>query len=211
MGFRPDARCHLAVAAAFVVALTGCSAENQSAVPIDPCQRRVDAAASAIDIDETAQLVDLAIGVCGSLSAFETAFAQHPGVLGFSTLEVAARRCLDSSNTQLTNSKICGEAPVIALTGLPPYSSDAGNEVHTGVALDGRAIEITAESGVEFLRGIPAELITIADLASQNDCSALSASANRWRGESEFEGEGDAASIFAHAAEVLAIHRGCAL
>ena len=211
MGFRPDARRHLAVAAAFVVVLNGCSAENQSAVPIDPCQRRVDAAALAIDINETAQLVDLAMGVCSSLSAFETAFSQHPGVLGFSTLEVAARRCLDSSDTRIANSTICGEAPVIALTGLPPHSNDSGEEVHNGVALDGRAIDITAASGVDFLRGIPAELITIADLASQNDCSALSASANRWRGEAEFEGEGDAASIFAHAAEVLAIHQGCAL
>ena len=211
MGFRPDAQRHFALAAALVVILTGCSAENQSAVPIDPCQRRVDAAALAIDIDETAQLVDLAMGVCITLSAFETAFSQHPGILGFSTLEVAARRCLDSSDTQLTNSKICGEAPVIALTGLPPHSNDAGEAIHTGVTIDGRAIEITAASGVDFLQGIPAELIAVADLAAQNDCAALSASATRWRGEAEFEGEGDAASIFAHAAEVLAIHRGCAL
>jgi len=211
MGFKPSAQRHLVMAAALAATLTGCAAENQSAAPTDPCQRQVDAAALAIDIDETAQLVDLAMGVCDTLSAFQTAFSQHPGVLGFSTLEVAARRCLDISDTRLVNSTICNEPPIIALTGLPPHSNDAGEEVHTGVALDGRAIEITAASGVDFLRGIPVELIDIADLAAQNDCAALSASATRWRAEAEFEGEGDTASIFAHAAEVLAAHQGCAL
>ena len=79
--------------AALVLTVSACTAETPSAAPTDPCQRRVDAAALAIDIDATVELFDIAMEICDSLSEFETAFAQHPGVLGFSPLEVVARRC----------------------------------------------------------------------------------------------------------------------
>ncbi len=198
------------IAVLVVGGLSACTAENPSAAVSDPCQRRVDASALAIDVSETAELLDIAIEICDTLSAFESAFAQHPGVLGFSTLEVVARRCLHSSNDQLTNASICGQAPVIALTGLPSFTEDAGTDVYTGVALDGRAVELTAEAGTEFVRGIPADLINVADLAAQNDCNELSELSERWRAEAEFD-ESGTSSVFAHAAQVIANHVGCSI
>ena len=199
-----------AIAVLAVGGLSACTAENPSAAVSDPCQRRVDASALAIDVSETAELLDIAIEICDTLSAFESAFAQHPGVLGFSTLEVVARRCLHSSNDQLANASICGQAPVIALTGLPSFTEDAGTDVYTGVALDGRAVELTAEAGTEFVRGIPADLINVADLAAQNDCNELLELSDRWRAEAEFD-ESGTSSVFAHAAQVIANHVGCSI
>ena len=65
--------------AALVLTVSACTAETPSAAPTDPCQRRADAAALAIDIDETVELLDIAMEICDSLTKFETAFAQHPG------------------------------------------------------------------------------------------------------------------------------------
>lgn len=189
-------------------ALISCTAENSSATASDPCQRRVDAAALAIDINETTEFVDIAIGICDTLSAFESAFREHPGTLGFSTLEVVARRCLFSSDARATNASMCGEAPVIALTGLPSFTEDSDTDIYIGVALDGRAIEMTPDTGVEFIRGIPADLIEVANLAEQNDCGGLSELAGLWRAETEFD-NAERASVFAHATEVIADYIGC--
>lgn len=199
-----------ATAVVVVGGLSACTAENPSAAVSDPCQRRVDASALAIEVRETAELLDIAMGICDTLSAVESAFAQHPGVLGFSTLEVVARRCLHSPNNQVTNTSMCEQAPVIALTGLPSFTEDTETDVYTGVALDGRAVEIAADSGIEFVRGIPADLINVANLAAQNDCNGLSELSDRWRAEAEFD-ESGTSSVFAHAAEVIAEHVGCSI
>jgi len=210
MGIQPVAKRWAATATLTAVALSGCAAKNPSAAVSDPCQRRVDAAALAIDIDETTEFLDIAMGICDTLSAFESAFAQHPGVLGFSTLEVVARRCLHSSDVQVTTSTMCGQAPVIALTGLPSFSEDDETDVYTGVALDGRAVEITSDAGIEFIGGIPADLIKVADLAAENSCGALSDLSDLWRAESEFD-DSETASVFAHAADVIADHVECGI
>ena len=196
--------------AAVALTVSACTAETPSAAPTDPCQRRVDAAALTIDIDETVELFDIAMEICDSLTEFETAFAQHPGVLGFSPLEVVARRCRTHSAQRTSNSPLCEEAPVIALTGVQPLD-DGDTAVFTGIALDGRAIDITEDSGIEFDGGIPADLITIANLAASRDCETLVESAEVWRVLASTEGEGDAASTFAHAADVIADHVGCNL
>ena len=197
--------------ASLALTASACTAETPSAAPTDPCQRRVDAAALAIDIDETVELLDIAMEICDSLTEFETAFAQHPGVLGFSPLEVVARRCRTHSAERTSTALLCEKAPVIALTGLQPPSDHGGTAVFTGIALDGRAIGITEDSGIEFDRGIPADLITIANLAASRDCETLSESAEIWRVLASTGGEGDAASTFAHAADVIAHHVGCSL
>ncbi len=197
--------------AALVLTVSACTAETPSAAPTDPCQRRVDAAALAIDIDETVELLDIAMEICDSLTEFETAFAQHPGALGYSPLEVVARRCRTHSAQRTSNAPLCEEAPVIALTGLQPPDDNGDPAVFTGIALDGRAIDITEDSGIKFDRGIPADLITIANLAASRDCETLAESAEIWRVLSSNEGEGDAASTFAHAADVIADHVGCNL
>ncbi len=210
MGIQPVVKRWVATATLTAVALSGCAAENPSAAVSDPCQRRVDAAALAIDIDETTEFLDIAMGICDTLSAFESAFAQHPGVLGFSTLEVVARRCLHSSDVRATTSTMCGQAPVIALTGLPSFSDGNETDVYTGVALDGRAVEITSDAGIEFIGGIPTDLIKVADLAAENSCDALSELAEVWRAESEFDDSGTA-SVFAYATEVIADHVECGI
>ena len=128
--------------AALVLTVSACTAETPSAAPTDPCQRRVDAAALAIDIDETVELFDIAMEICDSLTEFETAFAQHPGVLGFSPLEVVARRCRTHSVQRTSNAPLCEEAPVIALTGLQPPDENGDSAVFTGIALDGRVFNL---------------------------------------------------------------------
>ena len=99
---------------------------------------------------------------------------------------------------------------MIALTGLQS-PDDGDTEVYTGIALDGRAIDITDDSGIEFDRGIPTDLIAIANLAASRDCETLAESAEIWRVLASTEGQGDAASTFAHAADIIAGHVGCSL
>ena len=196
--------------AALALTVSACTSETPSVAPTDPCQRRVDAAALAIDIDETVELLDAAMEICDSLTEFETAFTSHPGVLGFSPLEVVARRCRTHFAQRTSNTPLCKEAPVIALTGL--QSPDDGDTVvYIGIALDGRAIDITDDSGIEFDRGIPTDLIAIANLAASRDCETLAESAEIWRVLASTEGQGDAASTFAHATDIIAEHVGCSL
>ncbi|MED5328204.1 MAG: hypothetical protein VYB98_02320, partial [Actinomycetota bacterium] len=159
----------------------------------------------------TVELLDIAMEICDSLTEFETAFAQHSGVLGFSPLEVVARRCRTHSAQRTSNAPLCEEAPVISLTGLQTPDDNGDSAVFTGIALDGRAIDITEDSGIEFDRGIPADLITIANLAASRDCETLAESAEIWRVLASTEGEGDAASTFAHTADIIAEHVGCNL
>ena len=160
---------------------------------------RVDAAALAIDIDETVELLDIAMEICDSLTEFETAFAQHPGFSAFASRSGGQKMSNTFGTADIERSTL-REAPVIALTGLQPPDDNGDSAVFTGIALDGRAIDITEDSGIEFDRGIPADLITIANLAASRDCETLVESAEIWRVLASTEGEGDTASTFAHAA-----------
>lgn len=210
MGVQPRVKHWVAIATFSAGVLSGCKAENPSAAVVDPCLRRVDAAALAIDVDDTTEFLDSAMGICDTLSAFEAAFARHPGVLGFSTLEVVARRCLNSTDIRATTASMCEQAPVIALTGLPSYTAAHETDTYTGVALDGRAVELGANSGVEFIRGIPVDLVEAANLAAQKDCGALAEMSRRWRAEAELN-DSESASVLAHATEVIADHIECGI
>jgi hypothetical protein len=184
---------------------TGCADDEDQVTPSEPCSAAMARAASATEVDEQIALLDTALVVCRSVSAFDAQMSRYPNIVGFDVMTFVERRCTSVDDEDVSGSTICSSFATTTTT-ISPALPDV---VYVGQTLDGREVEIRPSAEIPFTEGRPAVVVQIVDIATEDGCDGPEAEFERWRLRTDDPDIGEAASVFAqHALNVMAF-MGC--
>jgi hypothetical protein len=193
------------LAGALGLVIVGCTEEDTQVTPSEPCSAAMARAANATEVDEQIALLDKALVVCRSVSAFDQQMSRYPNIVGFDPLRFVENRCTTVDEGDVRRSTICSTF-VTTTTTVPAELPDV---VYVGLTLDGREVEIRPRPEIPFTEGRPAAVVQIVDIATEDGCEGPEAEFDRWRQRTDDAAIGDAASVFAqHALNVMAF-MGC--
>lgn len=179
----------------------GCSSDEPTAAPVEPCRAVVDEAAAAAEIDDQIELLDTALVICRSVDAFTAHVERHPGLIAWEMSTYLTSRCT-SADDAVQGSTICTSDAVA-----PPTAPrvEVPEVVYVGETLDGREVEIRPRAGRPFTGSTPTVIAEMADLAVVSGCEGVEEVFERWNAQVDDPLIGDEASVYAnHARNVLA-------
>lgn len=202
---RPSPLLLPALALALGIFALGCADEEPEVTASDPCSAAMARAAGAVEVDDQITLLDKALVVCRSVSAFDAQLSRYPSIIGYDVSTFVENRCTTVDDSDVSRSMICSSF-VTTTTTLSPVVPDV---VYVGQALDGRQIEIRPSDLIPFTEGRPAAVVQIVDIATEDGCEGAESEFDRWRQRTDDPDIGDEASVFAQHALNVMQYFGC--
>jgi hypothetical protein len=189
----------LSLVAVVLMAATACKPDDDSAT--SGCAALIADATAESEPDAQVRLLDRAMIVCRSYDSFTNELARYPSSIGYDTATYVARRCANADDAAVLNGPTCSSVRTPATTA-PPTTLVA--LLFVGDTVDGRAIEIRPEDGIDFVGEVPAVVQQTVDIAFESGCEGVLAQRDRWAAGIDDSPDGDIASVYAQHAQNVA-------